>query len=285
LSIAGKVITAARLKESTMARISKSINLPTQIVIPYVEQGDPSGVPIIFLHAIADSWHTFEPVLSDLPESIHAFALTQRGHGDASRPRSGYRSVDFAQDLKAFMDMVHLERVVIAGGSSGGFIARRFAMNYLERTVKLVLLGSPGMLRDKAGPLELWDSIVSKMTDPVDPIFVRQFVDKTLPRQVPQALLETLVQESLKVPAYVWKETYEGLLEEDLSGLSTIKAPTLIVWGDQDELIPLSDQEKLSKAISNSRLVVYPGIGHVVYLEAPERVASDIVSFLSNAVI
>lgn len=72
-----------------MALIQKSVLIPNRVELPYVEQGDPSGVPVLLLHAIADSFRTFEPLLAHLPDCIHAFALTQRGHGDASRPAAG----------------------------------------------------------------------------------------------------------------------------------------------------------------------------------------------------
>jgi pimeloyl-ACP methyl ester carboxylesterase len=268
-----------------MTPVTKSVELPNQVMLQYVEQGDPSGVPVLLLHGYADSWHSFERVLPHLPESIRAFALTQRGHGDASRPAAGYRSHDFAADLAAFMDALHLEAAVIAGGSSGGFVARRFAIDHPERTLGLVLVGSPLTLRDKPGVLELWDSTVSKLTDPVDPGFVREFQESTLTQPVPQAFLETLVQESLKVPARVWKATFEGLLEDDSSGeLDKIKAPTLIIWGDQDTILPRSDQEALAAAIAGSRLVVYPGAGHAFYWEEPDRFASDLVAFIEDLV-
>jgi non-heme chloroperoxidase len=266
-----------------MTSIIKSVELSTRVVLPYVEQGDPSGVPVLLLHGYADSWHAFEPVLPYLPESIHAFALTQRGHGDASRPAAGYRSRDFAADLAAFMDVLDLEAAVIAGGSSGGFAARRFAIDYPERTLALVLIGSPAILRDKPGVLEAWDSTISKLTDPVDSSFVREFQQSTLAQPVPQAFLETLVQENLKVPARVWRATAEGLLEDDsFEELDKIKAPTLIVWGDQDAILPRSDQEALAAAIAGSRLVVYPGAGHALYWEEPDRVASDLVAFIAD---
>ncbi len=264
----------------TTTPIIKSVELPNQVKLPYVEQGDPTGVPVLLLHAIADSWRSFEPVLSDLPESIHTFALTQRGHGDASRPASGYRVHDFAADLEAFMDALHLEAAVVVGGSSGGFIARRFAIDYPERTLGLVLLGSPATLRDKPGVQEMWDSTISKLTDPISPVFVREFVESTLTRPVPQAFLETIVRENLKTPARVWKDTFKGLLEDDsLAELDKIKAPTLIVWGDQDAILPRSDQESLAAAIPGSRLLVYPGAGHAFYWEEPGRVASDLAEF------
>ncbi len=66
-------------------------------------------------------------------------------------PRRATVVRDFAADLAAFMDAIQLEAAVIAGGSSGGFVARRFAIDHPERTLGLVLLGSPASLRDKPG--------------------------------------------------------------------------------------------------------------------------------------
>lgn len=264
-----------------MAPVLKSVELPNHVTLPYVEQGDPSGVPVLFLHAIADSWRTFEPVLIHLPDSIHAFALTQRGHGDASRPAGGYRVHDFATDLVAFMNEIQLETAVIAGGSSGGFVARRFAIDHPERTRGLVLMGSPASLRDKPGIQEMWDSTISKLTDPVDPGFVRDFATSTLAQPIPHAFFEIIVQENLKVPAFVWRATFEGLMADDSFGeLHKIEAPTLIIWGDQDAIVPRSDQEALASAIRGSRLVVYPGAGHAFYWEEPDHVASDLVGFI-----
>jgi pimeloyl-ACP methyl ester carboxylesterase len=265
--------------------VVKSIELSSEVRLPYVERGAISGIPVIFLHAIADSWHSFERVLPHLPDSIHAFVVTQRGHGDASRPADGYRPDDFAADLAAFMDAVHLEAAVIAGGSSGGLVARRFAIDHPERTLGLVLLGSPATFQNKPGALELWESTVSKLTDPIDPSFVRGFAEKTLAQPVPPVFFETIVRENLKVPASVWQATFKGLLEDDsFRELHKITAPTLIVWGDQDAFLPRSDQEALSTSIASSRLVVYTGAGHAFYWEAPDRVAFDLVAFIEECV-
>lgn len=80
----------------------KSIALPTGVALPYVEHGDPSGIPVIFLHGVTDSWRSFESVLPLLSPSIHAFALSQCGHGNATRPMTGYSFRDFAMDVVAF---------------------------------------------------------------------------------------------------------------------------------------------------------------------------------------
>jgi pimeloyl-ACP methyl ester carboxylesterase len=254
--------------------------LPNQVELPYVEQGDPTGVALLLVHAIADSWRTFERLLAHLPPSIHALALTQRGHSGASRPATGYRSSDFATDLEAFMDALEIRAAVIAGGSSGGLVAQRFALDHPVRTLGLVLLGSPLTLRGKPGMQELWDSTVSRLTDPLDPEMVREFARSTLARPVPAAFVEMMVQENLRVPAFVWKATLEGLMQDDFTlELHQIKAPTLILWGGRDTILPRSDQERLAAAIPGARLVVYPGAGHVFYWEEPEHTASDLAAF------
>ena len=104
-----------------------------------------------------------------------------------------------------------------------------------------------------------------------------------LARPVPAAFFETILQENLKVPARVWRATFEGLLEDDsFAQLDRVDAPTLIVWGDRDAFLTRGEQERLKAAISGSRLVVYPGTGHAVYWEAPERVGSDLVAFVEE---
>lgn len=261
----------------------KTVELSKQIKLQYVEQGNPQGLPLILLHGYADSWRSFELVLPYLSQSIHVFALTQRGHGDASRPISGYSPRDFSMDLAAFMVELEIEATVIVGGSSGGITARCFAVEYPNRTLGLILGGSPLTLKDKPSVLALWDSTISRLEDPIDPNFVYEFVKSTLVQKVPQAFLNTIIKENLKVPARVWRATLKGLLEDDcLDELNEIKSPTLIVWGEKDGVIPRTDQEILLNSIPNSRLVVYPNTGHVVYWEEPARFASDIVAFIEN---
>jgi pimeloyl-ACP methyl ester carboxylesterase len=182
-----------------------SVELANGVRLPYVEQGDPLGVPVLLLHGITDSWHSFERVLPHLPDSIRAFTLSQRGHGDADRPTTGYRPQDFAADLAAFMHALDLGPAVIAGHSMGASIAQRFAIDHPGRTLGLVLVGSLTTWRGHPDFVELWDSVVSTLTDPIDPDFVREFQESTLARPVPPAFLETVVRESLKLPARVWK--------------------------------------------------------------------------------
>jgi non-heme chloroperoxidase len=262
----------------------KCIELPNGIELPYVEQGDPSGIPVLFLHGYTDSWRSFEGVLPHLPESIHAFALSQRGHGDAIRPLTGYHPSDFAADLAVFMDILELEPAVIAGHCMGSYVAQRFAIDHPERTRGIVLMASFTTLRGNPQLAELSDAI-SNLTDPVDPGFVREFQMSTLAQPVARAFLDTVVQESLKLPARVWRAVLKGLMEADFSrDLGRITAPTLIVWGDRDTLFPRSDQDILAAAIPGSRLVVYPGAGHALHWEDPRRFAADLRAFTESLV-
>jgi len=260
-----------------------TVELPNRVKLQYVEQGNSSGIPLILLHGYVDSWRSFERVLSYLPESIRAFTLTQRGHGDASLPEAGYRPLDFEMDLAEFMDALELKSAVIAGGSSGGIIARRFAIDYPNRISGLILFGSPLTMQNKPGVLDIWNSTISNLKDPVDPDFVREFAESMLARPVPKGFLKTMIRENLKVPARVWTATLKGLLEDDSSEqINRIKTSTLIVWGDKDTTVPRSDQETMLERIVNSRLVVYPGAGHALYWEEPAHVAADISAFIET---
>jgi non-heme chloroperoxidase len=266
-----------------MSTVIHSATLPNQVTLPYVEQGDPAGVPVLLLHGITDSWRSFEGVLPHLPTSLHAFALSQRGHGDAARPVTGYYPQDFAADLAAFMDVLKLGPAVVVGHSMGSYIAQRFALDYPDRTLGLVLMGSCTTVRGNPVAVELWDSVVSTLTDPIDPSFVREFQQSTLAQPVPQTLLDTVVQESLKVPAQVWRAALAALLDTDFSGeLGKITAPTLIVWGDQDAFFLRREQEALTAAITGAQLVVYPGAGHGFHWEEPARFAADLAAFTEH---
>ena len=175
-------------------------------------------------------------VLPHLHGSIHAYAPSQRGHGDADRPATGYRFEDFAADLTAFMDTLGIERAVVGGHSMGSYVAQRFAMDHPQRVLGLVLVGSVTTWQGNPAIAEVWESGISTLTDPIDPRFVGEFQNS--PR-LPRAFFEIAVWESLKVPAHVWREAWQAIMTTDFStDLGKIAAPTLIVWGDQDPLCP-----------------------------------------------
>lgn len=224
---------------------------------------------------MGDSWRSYEPVLEYVPDDVRVLAPSLRGHGDADRPDNGYTPAGFASDLVALLDRVGVDRAVLAGHSSGAQVAQLFAITYPQRTLGLVLVGAPAPMRGHPGAARL-DQMFSTLTDPVDPAMVRGFTERLFAGPHPADFLDTQVAETLKVPARVIRSTWAGIREFDISDqLRLIDVPTLIVWGDHDDLPVASreTQENLVHAIPNAELVVYAGVGHSPHWEQPARFA------------
>lgn len=257
----------------------KSLKLPSGVRLQYAEQGDPTGMPVILLHGGTDSWHSFEPVMPFLPRSLRVFAISQRGHGDSDRPESGYRFKDFSDDVLAFMNAMGIVKAMVVGHSMGSGVAQHFAIYHPDRTLGVVLMGAFASF-DTVVVNEFYQAVIAPLTDPIEPAIAREFQESTLARPIPEAMLETFIRESLKVPARVWKEAFAGFLQDTTwKHLNQIVAPALIIWGDQDVFAPRSDQVVLNQAIQDSRLLVYEGAGHAMHWEEPGRVATDIMQF------
>ena len=257
----------------------KFIQLSTGVKLEYAEQGNASGVPVIFLHGFSDSWRSFELNLPYLPASVRAFSLSQRGHGNSDKPLNGYRPADFALDVAALMDQLKIKKAIIVGHSMGSTNARAFAVAYPEKTLGLVLMGSFESFDDNPGVREL-EIYLSKMEE-VDINFVTEFQKSTILRPVPPEYLETVISESMKLPVYVWQRISEGWAGSKFSEkLKNYKKPVLLIWGDKDSIVPAADQDILRNAMKNSRLEVYKGTGHALHWEEPQRFALDLLEFV-----
>jgi len=263
-------------------REDRYVDLPTGVRLNYVERGDPRGTPVVLLHGYTDSRRSYDLVLPLLPSSFRVFAVTHRGHGNSSKPDADYLPSDFAADLAAFLDAMKVESAVIVGHSMGSTVAQRFAIDHPSRTRALVLEGAFLPSARNEVVREFFQT-VRVLTDPVDPKFAREFQQSTLSRPVPAAFFETVVSESLKVPARVWKAALEPYTTVDFSDrLAEVKVPTLLVWGDRDAFTLLAEQEALNSAIAGSRLMTYNGTGHCPHWEEPERFAADLMAFVTG---
>lgn len=260
----------------------KRVQLPSGVTLEYAEQGDPKGIPVVLLHGVTDSWHSFERVLSYVPESIHALALSQRGHGNSDRPESTYLISEFSEDLKQFMDAVGIGRAIVVGHSMGSMVAERFAIDHPDCTLGLVLAGTnPSLVGNPA--VEEFYLVVKELEDPIERAFAQEFQESTLAHPIPADFLDLVVSESLKVPAWIWKAAFAGFLQTDFAReLSRIEAPTLVVYGDRDSFMTSADHEAVRSRIRGSRMTIYEGAGHAMHWEEPSRFAADLVAFVSR---
>jgi non-heme chloroperoxidase len=257
--------------------------LSTGLRLHYAERGDPTGEGIVFLHGYSDSWFSFSRVLPLLSPSYHAFAPTQRGHGDSDKPECCYTPEDFAADVDAFMKAVGIEEATLVGASTGALFAQRAALSYPRRVGRLVLIGAQTPANEAVTGLV---EEMSALEDPVPAEFVRGFQESTIYQPVPQGFLDTVVAESLKLPARVWRDYLEqAVLSIDhdyVLELREIEAPTLILWGEQDPLFPREEQERLAAAIPGALLKVYPETGHAVHWDRPGWVVRDLEEFMKD---
>ncbi len=100
---------------------------------------------------------------------------------------------------------------------------------------------------------------------------------------VPQWYIDDRVRDGVRIPASVWRDTFNGLnTARPPTDAGTIAAPTLIIWGDRDELLTQEQEEALAAAIPDARLLIYEDTGHLVLWEQPERVASDLTTFVKG---
>jgi pimeloyl-ACP methyl ester carboxylesterase len=263
-----------------VSRSCQAVRLRTGIDVCYVAQGDPSGVPVLLLHAWGESLGCFDRLTPLLPTTIRALAMDQRGHGDADKPADGYSLTDFAEDITAFLDAIGLPSAVLVGSSSGGYIAQQVAISSPERVHGLVLVGSPRSLRGRPS----FADEVDRLTDPISRAWVKGSLT-WFPRfhDVPEWYIEARVDDGLRMPARVWRQALAGLTEATPpTEAGTIDTPTLIIWGGRDELLPRADGDALAAAIPDSRLLVYSDTGHLVLWEQPERVAADLTDFVNH---
>lgn len=264
--------------------IERTVNLSTGVRTAYVECGAGEGTPIVFLHGVTDSWPAFAPLLAHLPASQRAFAVSQRGHGHSSRPADDYTIPAMAADVRAFLDAMDIRQAIVAGHSMGSMVAQQFAVDHPDRLAGLVLMGAFSSLYRHPEMTAFVEGTILPLRDPIEPAFARDWQLSTLARDVDPAFLDTVVAETLKVPAWVWHAAFSGFLTtpDCLAGLRRVSVPALIAWGDQDTYAGRADQDALLAALPQARLIVHEGAGHAFHWEDPARAAAELVAFVAG---
>ena len=257
------------------------VRLPGGITLQYAERGERGGPALLLLHGFTDSLRSWERVMEALPADVHAFALSQRGHGDSDRPASGYRTRDFAADTAAFIRAMNVGPMWVVGHSMGAHNARRLAADSPGLVRGLVLVNAFARFRGNPVIEAFYREGIAPLVDPVDPQFAREFQESTVATPVDPAFMDRMIAESLKLPAAVWRAACEGQLEDDTGSIEPSSIPVQLHWGDQDSLSPRAGQDELVQRLGAS-LCVYEGTGHALHWEQPERFAARLMAFIRD---
>ncbi|ATQ42528.1 alpha/beta fold hydrolase [Caulobacter mirabilis] len=258
--------------------------LPNATRLAWLDLGDPKGRPTVLIHGYTDNARDWAPVTPFLGQGRRLIVVDLRGHGQSSKPECCYTRQDLAYDIKLLLDDLKIEKADVVGHSLGSIVAQTFAQYWPDRTRKVVLISSTaGKAAGEAQGMDFVTPILA-LKDPIDPDSAFMHAWWHSPTPVDPAFMKRQREDSAKIPAGVWKAViFQGMLGMDLkSTLPMLKAPTLLIWGDQDTLMLESDRKGLIAALPAAQVKVYQGLGHNPFWEEPERVAADIGAFLEK---
>lgn len=131
----------------------------------YRDWGGKSRVPMVLLHGLASQSHIYDLMAPLLARNFRVVALDQRGHGESSRPESGYDMNSVAEDLEVFLAVLHFERAIFVGHSWGGNVALQFGAQYPQRTAALVLVDG-GFIDLQSNPEMTWEHTRKTLAPP-----------------------------------------------------------------------------------------------------------------------
>lgn len=265
-------------KGDELIRSKEKITIPNQQEIVYSEVGDKENDLVVFLHGWRGTRETWTPNLNFVAKAgFWAVAPDLPGFGDSPLPKKAWGTKDYAEATKEFIESVGKKKAFVIGRSFGARIAIRMASEYPKLVDKLVLISAAGIER-KTPKVRL----IGKAAKLGKKIFklplLKEFEEEA------RGLIYTIAGTKDYLEAGEKKEILAKVVGEDLSGyLKKIKVPTLIIWGEKDEITPLWMGKSLNEKIRNSKLVVIKDAAHQVHKEKPEEVNLHITQFLKKS--
>lgn len=255
------------------------------------------GEVVLLIHGLAGSSRTWKDVMPGLSGSFDVIAPDLLGHGESAKPMGDYSLGAFASGLRDFLAVLGVEQATIVGQSFGGGVAMQLAYQHPETCSRLVLVGSGGLGREVSWLLRILTLPGAEVLMPA--LFPRVVVERGA------ALGGFMSRCGLRAPRLgeMWRaysslagaenrkaflRTMRGVIEpggQTVSALDRLylaaAVPTLIVWGDRDDIIPVSHAHSAHEAIAGSRLEILEGVGHFPHVEAPERFLAVLLDFLA----
>lgn len=251
---------------------------------------DPA--PLLLLHGTSASLHTWDGWVEGLAPARRVVRVDLPGFGlTGPAPDGDYRIERYVGFVTALLDGLGIERCALAGNSFGGWIAWETALAAPDRVAALILVDSAGY------PLES-ESVPIAFRIARIPLLNR-LMEVTLPRSVVESSLRNTYGDPSRVTPELVDRYYELTLRDGnraalalrLAGdrhsdrverLPELQVPTLLLWGGRDRLIPPDAGERFHRDIPGSRLVVFPGLGHVPHEEDPAATVSAVRRFLTE---
>jgi len=255
-----------------------------------------SGRPVVFSHGWpldADAW---DPQMLFLAQKgYRVIAHDRRGHGRSGQPGHGNDMDTYADDLAAVIEALDLNGVTLVGHSTGGGEIVHYAGRHgTKRVAKMVLIGAvpPLMLKTEGNPTGLPMSVFDGLRASTASNRSQFFKDLALPfygfnrpnAKVQQGVIDEFWREGMLGSVLGEYECIKQFSEVDYTpDLKKIDVPTLILQGDDDQIVPLDDSGRKSvKIIKNATLKVYPGAPHGMCTTEADRVNADLLAFLES---
>jgi pimeloyl-ACP methyl ester carboxylesterase len=237
-----------------------------------------AGTPLLLIHGIggdADEWAFCFDALS---KTHRVIALDLLGFGRSDKPRIEYTLAKFVEAVESFLQQLNIGRLSVLGESLGGWIAASFALKFPKQVQKLILVDAAGVWGDITElPIDVRVSTREHLRD----VYRLVFNDKRLASEL---IVDLAYRQHLeRGDAY----TIESVLRCQADGserldevIGNLTMPTQIIWGEQDEMIPLRVGRRLQQLIPGSRLEAIPHCGHVPALEKPGELTGCVLEFL-----
>jgi pimeloyl-ACP methyl ester carboxylesterase len=228
------------------------------------------GTPTVLIHGLGSSAETWFALMPLLSKEYLVYAPDLPGFGRTPLAPEGTNIKTHVLYLKRFLDELGYPRVTLVGNSLGGWIATSFAVENPERVERLYLLNSAGLRKENMHSPYVEDRIAAKGS-------LEQMLGFSFP--VPAFVLDALVRTS-QTPAYKgFIRGYDPGEELD-SVLADVQAPTTIIWGERDNLLPLSCAHDFHTGIVDSELFLLPHVGHMPQIQNPFKVARIIMHYV-----
>lgn len=256
------------------------------IKLAYSDEG--TGLPLVFLHGFPLNRDMWIPQIRGLGDRARIISVDLRGHGESDAPLWQYTMEQFADDVAGLLDHLGLLQVVLVGLSMGGYVALTFSTNHSHRLKALVLTDTRAQADTENGRenrFQMAQTAYRKGPSAIRDIMVPKLLcPKTL--QSNRAVVE-------QVEAMILRMELSGLAGDlmamagrldSVPRLPSIRCPTLVIVGEQDQPTPISDARLMADRIPGARLEIIPNAGHLPNLEQPELFNDALWRFHSSLV-